>query len=83
MYNFLDLEQSLLQIRIKEPHLASLSPPPLFPHCCEEHGQLGVSSMYVVKQNYNLDRDLGSRIKLEGNKSCHLLHYVERGQIRR
>ena len=42
MYNFLDLEQSLLQIRIKEPHLASLSPPPLFPHCCEEHGQLGV-----------------------------------------
>ena len=81
MYNFLDLEQSSLQIRIKEPHLASLSP--LFPHCCEEHGQLGWSSMYAVKQNYNLDRDLWSRIKMEGNKYCHLLHYVERGQIRR
>ena len=39
--------------------------------------------MYVVKQNYNLDRDLWSRIKMEGNKSCHLLHYVERGKIRR
>ena len=44
---------------------------------------LGWSSMYVVKQNYNLDRDLWSRIKMEGNKYCHLLHYVERGQIRR
>ena len=32
MYNFHDLEQSSLQIRIEEPHLASLSPPPpLFP----------------------------------------------------
>ena len=40
---------------------------------------LGWSSMYVVKQNYNLDRDLWSRIKMEGNKYCHLLHYVERG----
>ena len=56
MYNFLDLEQSSLQIRIKEPHLASLSPPLLFP--VKNMDSLGWSSMYVVKQNYNLDRDL-------------------------
>ena len=69
---FLILE-NLPYKRIKESHLASLSPCPLFPHGCEEHGQLG---LYNVCSKAELQPRQGFMVKSKSSETKVYISFV-------